>query len=122
MKTSTDRILTTHVGSLPRSKAVTEGVFARENEQPYDTDSFAATLTAAVDEVVAKQVRVGVDVVSDGEMSKISYATYIKDRVTGFAGDSKRNASSGARPARGAHRATAAPVVWRRLPSRTWRR
>ncbi len=92
MKTSTDRILTTHVGSLPRSKAVTDGVFARENEQPYDPDNLAATLATAVDDVVAKQVRAGVDVVSDGEMSKISYATYIKDRITGFAGDSKRNA------------------------------
>jgi 5-methyltetrahydropteroyltriglutamate--homocysteine methyltransferase len=92
MKTSTERILTTHVGSLPRSKAVTDGVFARENEQPYDPEDLAATLTAAVDDVVAKQVRAGVDVVSDGEMSKISYATYIKDRITGFAGDSERNA------------------------------
>ncbi len=92
MKTSTDRILTTHVGSLPRSKAVTDGVFARENEQPYDRENLAAILTAAVDDVVSKQVRAGVDVVSDGEMSKISYATYIKDRITGFAGDSERNA------------------------------
>ncbi len=91
MKTSTDRILTTHVGSLPRSKAVTDGVFARENEQDYDPQALSATIAAAVDEVVARQVDVGVDVVSDGEMSKISYATYIKDRITGFAGDSERN-------------------------------
>jgi 5-methyltetrahydropteroyltriglutamate--homocysteine methyltransferase len=91
MKISTDRILTTHVGSLPRSRAVTDGVFARENEQPYDATELAATIASAVDEVVAKQVQVGVDVVSDGEMSKISYATYIKDRITGFAGDSERN-------------------------------
>ena len=91
MKLSTDRILTTHVGSLPRSKAVTDGVFARENEQPYDPGELARTITEAVDEVVARQVVTGVDIVSDGEMSKISYATYIKDRITGFAGDSERN-------------------------------
>lgn len=91
MKTSTDRILTTHVGSLPRSKAVTDGVFAKENDQPYDAALLARTITAAVDEVVARQVKVGIDIVSDGEMSKISYATYIKDRITGFEGDSERN-------------------------------
>jgi len=91
MKNSSDRILTTHVGSLPRSKAVTDGVFAKENEQPFDPDSLAKILSAAVDEVVARQVKAGVDVVSDGEMSKISYATYIKDRITGFDGDSERN-------------------------------
>ncbi|MEP0201589.1 MAG: cobalamin-independent methionine synthase II family protein [Halioglobus sp.] len=91
MKNSSDRILTTHVGSLPRSKAVTDGVFAKENEQPFDPDSLAKILSVAVDEVVARQVKAGVDVVSDGEMSKISYATYIKDRITGFDGDSERN-------------------------------
>jgi 5-methyltetrahydropteroyltriglutamate--homocysteine methyltransferase len=91
MKISKDKILTTHVGSLPRSKAVTDGVFAKENEQPYDVDNLAATIKSAVDEVVRKQVETGVDIVSDGEMSKISYATYIKDRITGFAGDSERN-------------------------------
>ena len=91
MKISTDKILTTHVGSLPRSKAVTDGVFAKENEQPYDVENLAATISSAVDEVVRKQVETGVDIVSDGEMSKISYATYIKDRITGFAGDSERN-------------------------------
>lgn len=91
METSQDRILTTHVGSLPRSKAVTEGVFARENEQPYDAEELAATITVAVDEVVGRQAEAGVDLVSDGEMSKISYATYIKDRITGFEGDSERS-------------------------------
>ncbi|MEM1144030.1 MAG: cobalamin-independent methionine synthase II family protein [Pseudomonadota bacterium] len=91
MQLSSERILTTHVGSLPRSKAVTDGVFAKENEQPYDEDSLPGVISAAVDEVVKRQVTVGVDVVSDGEMSKISYATYIKDRITGFAGDSERN-------------------------------
>lgn len=91
MKLSTDRILTTHVGSLPRSQAVTEGVFAKENEEPFDAAGLAGTIRDAVDDVVARQVQTGVDIVSDGEMSKISYATYIKDRITGFAGDSERN-------------------------------
>ncbi len=94
MKASTDRILTTHVGSLPRSKAVTDGVFAKENEKPYHPEDLAKTIAHAVDEVVARQVEVGVDLVSDGEMSKISYATYIKDRITGFEGDSERNPPS----------------------------
>ena len=91
MKFSTNRILTTHVGSLPRSKAVTDGVFAKENEDPYDPVELAETIRGAVDNVVARQVEVGVDIVSDGEMSKISYATYIKDRISGFAGASDRN-------------------------------
>ena len=91
MKSSSERILTTHVGSLPRSKAVTDGVFAKENEQDYDPEVLASTIKEAVDQVVARQVETGVDIVSDGEMSKISYATYIKDRITGFAGDSERN-------------------------------
>jgi len=94
MQSSKDRILTTHVGSLPRSVEVTDGVFAKENEQPYDPEQLAATIASAVDEVVARQVQVGIDHVSDGEMSKISYATYIKDRITGFEGDSERNPPS----------------------------
>ena len=92
MKTSTDRILTTHVGSLPRSKAVTDLVFAKEQGKSIDEELFDHTIKEAVDAVVARQKAVGVDIVSDGEMSKISYATYIKDRITGFAGDSPRNA------------------------------
>ena len=91
MKLSQDRILTTHVGSLPRSEAVTEGVFAQENGELTDVEGFKATISDAVMEVVRRQVDVGVDVVSDGEMSKISYATYIKDRITGFDGDSPRD-------------------------------
>lgn len=88
---SSRKIKTTHVGSLPRSKAVTDLVFAKENEQPYDAKELEETLTNAVDDVVARQVSAGIDIVSDGEMSKISYATYIKDRITGFKGDSERN-------------------------------
>lgn len=86
----TNRILTTHVGSLPRSKAVTDVVFAHEREEPMD--GAAAIISDAVKTVVSLQVKNGVDIVSDGEMSKISYATYIKDRITGFDGDSPRSA------------------------------
>lgn len=86
----TDRILTTHVGSLPRSQAVTDLVFAAERGDRIDQDRFDAVIGAAVDDAVAQQVGSGIDLVSDGEMSKISYATYIKDRITGFDGDSPR--------------------------------
>jgi 5-methyltetrahydropteroyltriglutamate--homocysteine methyltransferase len=86
----TDRILTTHVGSLPRSKAVTDLVFAAERGDVIEQAHFDDVIGAAVAEAVADQVKAGVDLVSDGEMSKISYATYIKDRITGFDGDSPR--------------------------------
>lgn len=92
MQSSSDRILTTHVGSLPRSAAVTDVVFAQEKGE--DPVNAADIIRDAVDAVVAKQVATGVDLVSDGEMSKISYATYIKDRITGFDGDSERSPPS----------------------------
>ncbi|WP_171133384.1 MULTISPECIES: cobalamin-independent methionine synthase II family protein [unclassified Ruegeria] len=85
-------VTTTHVGSLPRTQEVVDFIFARENEKPYDMNAFDACMTSAVSETVRKQVEAGVDIVSDGETSKISYATYVKDRYTGFSGDSPRNA------------------------------
>lgn len=84
------RILTTHVGSLPRSKAVTDLVFAAERGDAVDAAMFDTVIGTAVDDTVKRQVAAGIDLVSDGEMSKISYATYIKDRITGFDGDSPR--------------------------------
>jgi 5-methyltetrahydropteroyltriglutamate--homocysteine methyltransferase len=90
LKRSSERILTTHVGSLPRSQAVTDVLFAREKGPLPDEAAGEATIAAAVQEVVRRQVEVGIDVVSDGEMSKISYATYIADRFNGFAGDTPR--------------------------------
>ena len=92
------RFLTTHVGSLPRSQAVVDHIFAVENGAPLNESAvvsaseaeFDAVMTQAVDEAVRRQVEAGIDIVSDGEMSKISYATYIKDRYTGFDGDSPR--------------------------------
>jgi len=86
------KILTTHVGSLPRTQEVVDFIFAREKEQPYDQAAFDACMTSAVSETVRRQVEASVDIVSDGETSKISYATYVKDRYTGFDGDSPRNA------------------------------
>ncbi len=90
MRQSTERILTTHVGSLPRSQAVTDVLFAREKVEIRDPESAAQVIADAVRDVVRRQVETGVDVVSDGEMSKISYATYIADRFDGFGGDTPR--------------------------------
>ncbi len=85
-------LLATHVGSLPRSQAVVDQLFARERGEDYDRDRFDEVMAGAVDEVVRRQKEAGIDIVSDGETSKISYATYVKDRYTGFAGDGPRNA------------------------------
>ena len=86
------KILTTHVGSLPRTQDVVDFIFAREHEKPFDQAEFDACMTTAVSKTVQKQADAGIDIVSDGETSKISYATYVKDRYTGFDGDSPRNA------------------------------
>ncbi|WP_297614818.1 cobalamin-independent methionine synthase II family protein [uncultured Roseicyclus sp.] len=85
------KIKTTHVGSLPRSQDVVDFIFARERGTEYDPAAFDACMTAAVSRTVARQVAAGVDIVSDGETSKISYATYVKDRYTGFDGDTPRS-------------------------------
>jgi 5-methyltetrahydropteroyltriglutamate--homocysteine methyltransferase len=90
VKRSVDRILTTHVGSLPRSQAVTDVLFARERQEVTDVAAANEVIARAVLDVVRRQRAAGVDIVSDGEMSKISYATYIADRYTGFAGDTPR--------------------------------
>ena len=86
------KILTTHVGSLPRTQDVVDFIFAREHDTPYSQAEFDACMTKACDETVRRQVDAGIDIVSDGETSKISYATYVKDRYNGFSGDSPRNA------------------------------
>jgi|TARA_E500000331_G_scaffold313384_2_gene322013 5-methyltetrahydropteroyltriglutamate--homocysteine methyltransferase len=87
-----NKILTSHVGSLPRSQEVVDFIFARENNQNYDEKSFDECMQRNVLSTVEKQKNSGIDIVSDGETSKISYATYVKDRYTGFSGDSPRNA------------------------------
>ena len=87
-----NKILTTHVGSLPRSQEVVDYIFAREKGENYDWDKYHQVIASNVADCVAKQVDAGVDIVSDGDTSKISYATYVKDRYSGFSGDSPRNA------------------------------
>ena len=83
-------ILTTHVGSLPRSQDVVDHIFARENGEEIDVPAFDQCMEAACSETVRRQVEAGIDIVSDGETSKISYSTYVKDRYSGFSGDSPR--------------------------------
>src|SRR5579871_3192030 len=90
MKRSTDRILTTHVGSLPRSQDVVTLLFAQDRGEPYDAAQFDSVMADAVKNTVRLQSDSGVDIVSDGETGKISYATYIRHRLTGFEGDSAR--------------------------------
>jgi 5-methyltetrahydropteroyltriglutamate--homocysteine methyltransferase len=89
MKRSVDRVLTTHTGSLPRPADLIRMMFAREEGVPVDGPALAARICTAVAEVVRKQTDAGITVVSDGELSKPSYATYIKDRLNGFGGTSQ---------------------------------
>ena len=86
MQRSTDRILTTHTGSLPRPQSLVELMFARESGGPVDASALEAEVRSAVNAIVAKQRDAGVDVLNDGEMSKIGYSTYVKERLTGFGG------------------------------------
>jgi 5-methyltetrahydropteroyltriglutamate--homocysteine methyltransferase len=85
-------IATTHVGSLPRGAELTDLLFARERGEAVDEARFDTVVAQAVDDCVRRQVEAGIAIVSDGEMAKISYATYIKDRISGFDGDSPRRA------------------------------
>jgi 5-methyltetrahydropteroyltriglutamate--homocysteine methyltransferase len=87
MKLSTDRILTTHVGSLPRPQPLVELLLKKDRDQPYDHAEFVASLKQAVADIVARQVQIGIDVISDGEMSKVGFATYVHERLTGFGGE-----------------------------------
>jgi len=86
MKRSTERFLTTHTGSLPRPDDLVRIMYAREEGVPVERDALERRIALAVEEVVRKQADAGIDVVNDGEMSKPSYATYIKDRLAGFGG------------------------------------
>jgi 5-methyltetrahydropteroyltriglutamate--homocysteine methyltransferase len=80
------RILTTHVGSMPRPQEVVDLLFAQDRGEPFDSSAFDETMRAAVADVVAKQREAGIDVPSDGEMSKIGYGTYVRHRLSGFEG------------------------------------
>jgi 5-methyltetrahydropteroyltriglutamate--homocysteine methyltransferase len=86
MLRSTHRFLTTHTGSLPRPDDLVRMMFAKEEGVPVDADALAARIRLAVSEVASRQLAAGVDIVNDGEMSKPSYATYVKDRLAGFGG------------------------------------
>ncbi|HXX71618.1 MAG TPA: hypothetical protein VEI55_04940, partial [Candidatus Acidoferrum sp.] len=90
MKLSTERILTTHVGSLPRPQEVVDLLFAQDRGEAVDEARFNETMRRAAADLVKQQAETGIDIVSDGEVSKISYATYIRHRLTGFEGDSAR--------------------------------
>jgi len=86
MKTSQDRILTTHVGSLPRPPELRQLLVSKDQGQPYDKEALASLTRQAVIDIVRRQAEVGVDIVNDGEMSKPGYSTYVADRLSGFAG------------------------------------
>src|SRR6186997_2384711 len=87
MCTSSERFLTTHTGSLPRPDDLVRMMYAKEEGVPVERHALAARVESAVADVVARQVKAAVDIVNDGEMSKPSYATYIKDRLSGFGGE-----------------------------------
>ena len=86
------KILTTHVGSLPRSNELSNILFKKDKKEKINFDEFNNIINRDVNNIVKKQVDLGIDFVSDGEMSKISYATYVKDRIEGFSGESERKA------------------------------
>jgi 5-methyltetrahydropteroyltriglutamate--homocysteine methyltransferase len=88
MKRSTERFLTTHTGSLPRPDDLIRMMFAKEEGVPVDAAALRARIGAAVMEVVSKQALAGLAIINDGEVSKPSYATYVKDRLNGFGGSS----------------------------------
>ena len=86
------KIKTTHVGSLPRSNELSDLLFEKDQKEKIDLNQFDEIVQRDVNSIVKKQIEVGIDYISDGEMSKISYATYVKDRIDGFSGESERKA------------------------------
>src|SRR6201987_2420570 len=102
MKTSTERILTTHVGSLPRPPDLLEFLEARETGRPFEQVAFDACLSPAVRDIVRKQVAAGIDVVCDGELGKISYTFYVRHRLSGI--DAFRGGDNDKPPQTAAHR------------------
>ena len=85
-----DKIKTTHVGSLPRSNELSDLLFKKDKQEKIDVNNFDEIVKRDVKKIVKKQINLGIDFISDGEMSKISYATYVKDRIDGFSGESER--------------------------------
>ena len=90
MITSRDRILTTHVGSLPRNEALSDLLMAQEEGKTFDPKMLAAEMDKAVRHVVEKQMSAGIDIGNDGEQQRVGFQTYVPQRMTGFAGISKR--------------------------------
>jgi 5-methyltetrahydropteroyltriglutamate--homocysteine methyltransferase len=84
MQRSTERILTTHAGSLPRPDDLRDMLVAKDEGQPYDQARFATRLRSAVAEVVRLQTAAGLDIINDGELSKRSFSTYARERLSGF--------------------------------------
>src|SRR5215475_9266214 len=84
MKRSTDRILTTHAGSLPRPADLRAMLTAKSTGQPYDQEAFTKRVRSAVAEVVQKQIEAGIDIINDGELGKPNFTTYARERISGF--------------------------------------
>ena len=90
MRLSTERTLTTHVGSMPRPRALVDMLLKKDHGEAYDPAKYDHVIAEAVAALVRRQVEAGVDIPSDGEASKVSYSTYMMDRLTGFGGDNQR--------------------------------
>jgi 5-methyltetrahydropteroyltriglutamate--homocysteine methyltransferase len=93
MKTSNDRILTTHTGSLPRSKNLSALLVKRERRKPFDKAEFDGEIQRNLDDVVTRQAESGVDIGNDGETPRVGFSTYTTERMTGFGGESRRKPS-----------------------------
>ena len=91
MRTSDERILTTHAGSLPRTQALTDLLIRREQGRPFDAAAFDREVDRALDLVVGRQLAAGIDIGNDGEMPRIGFSTYVAERMAGFGGESRRN-------------------------------
>ena len=103
MQRSSDRILTTHVGSLPRPPDLLDVVLAKDQGKPVDEKAHAVRLRAAVGEIVRRQVELGIDIIDDGEFGKPSFVSYVNDRLGGFEVDKsapRRSSWAGSREAR----------------------
>src|SRR2546427_13294140 len=111
MKRSTDRILTTHAGSLPRPDDVLELIKAKATGRPYDHDGYTTRVRAAVREIVSKQAQLGLDVVDDGEMGKPGFIPYVNDRLSGF----EPNTDAAGSPWSGSRDVRAVPAVYERF-------
>ena len=91
---SRDRILTTHVGSLPRNEALSEFLVRREAGESYEAALLDAEMEKAIRHVVAKQKEAGIDIGNDGEQQRVGFQTYVPQRMSGFGGESKRRRAS----------------------------